>query len=254
MAGSVPGTACLRRSGACRSGAVPPGGKVVSLVDPLVAPSRWAGIAADRRPYAPATRSAGLHRPVPGGIVIADDASRVSGCSCSDGERQRFTNAALAAPAPRTAHRNGQADDDEGGQHPPGRQACMNEQRGERQPRHDCQGKTPVVPDDEVVPEGTEPSQPAHLPPPEAVGCRTRLVRNHRTRATATAEYARISSRTAASLAGHSTPAPSAAQKVPELVQSTPTANLRVFSGTRVRGWGTGATTARANNTAAAAA
>jgi len=53
---------------------MPPGGKVVSLVDPLVAPSRWAGIAADRRPYAPATRSAGLHRPVPGGIVIADGA------------------------------------------------------------------------------------------------------------------------------------------------------------------------------------
>ena len=43
-----------------------PAGKVAALVDPLVAPSRWAGIAADRRPYASATRSAGLHRPVPG--------------------------------------------------------------------------------------------------------------------------------------------------------------------------------------------
>jgi hypothetical protein len=51
-----------------------PAGKVAALVDPLVAPSRWAGIAADRRPYASATRSAGLHRPVSGGIVIADGA------------------------------------------------------------------------------------------------------------------------------------------------------------------------------------
>lgn len=72
--GSVHGTACLRRSDACRSGATPPAGKVAALVDPLVAPSRWAGIAADRRPYASATRSAGLHRPVSGGIVIADGA------------------------------------------------------------------------------------------------------------------------------------------------------------------------------------
>src|SRR6476661_6328132 len=49
-------------------------GRSLRFFDPLVAPSRWAGIAADRRPYAPATRSAGLHRPVPGGIVIADGA------------------------------------------------------------------------------------------------------------------------------------------------------------------------------------
>src|ERR1700745_2869576 len=58
-----------------------PGGRSLRFFDPLVAPSRWAGIAADRRPYAPATRSAGLHRPVPGGIGIADGALPERACA-----------------------------------------------------------------------------------------------------------------------------------------------------------------------------
>jgi hypothetical protein len=66
IAGSVRSPACLRRSDACRSGATRPGREGRCASRSAGCAVEVGGIAADRRPYASATRSAGLHRPVPG--------------------------------------------------------------------------------------------------------------------------------------------------------------------------------------------
>ena len=112
--------------------------------------------------------------------------------------------------------------------------SCV-EQRGQRERDRDACGDAPVVADDEVPPEAAERAEIPHASAPAV----TRTVRRRRSARTSTSETTPKNAITASSESsspGQSTPAPSAPQKQPKLVSSSPTANLIVFSGTRESG------------------
>src|SRR5262249_38062974 len=96
---------------------------------------------------------------------------------------------------------------------------------------HD-RGDRPVVTDDEVVPEPHEALQRPHR---MAIwGDMARRI--HHARPSESAVMPAISPRSAASLPGQDTPAPSPAQKMPNETSMTPTPNFSAFSGTRESG------------------
>src|SRR5439155_1494189 len=112
---------------------------------------------------------------------------------------------------------------------PPRVDASRDECRGGADGEHDAGGGAPVVADDEVPPELAERADAPH-----ANAGRLRL-----SVATAANESAQTKTRTTgrdASSPGQSAPAPSADQKIPNVVNITPTANFSVFSGTRASG------------------
>src|SRR6266511_3005304 len=96
-------------------------------------------------------------------------------------------------------------------------------------------GDAPVVADDEVPPESSERAEVAHALAPAGTGTR-RWRRRTRTSANETTLRNAITPSRDSSSPGQSTTAPSAPQKQPKLVSRRPTANLIVFSGTRVSG------------------
>src|SRR5205823_14504566 len=94
---------------------------------------------------------------------------------------------------------------------------------------HDAGRRSPVVAHDEVPPEMAEGADAAH-----AKATRRRL-----SEATAPKESRTTNASTPGNDAlspGQCAPAPSADQKIPNVVSITPTANLSEFSGTRVSG------------------
>src|SRR5262249_36552140 len=118
---------------------------------------------------------------------------------------------------------------------------------------HHSDGETPVVADDEVVPEAQEPSRESHAPAGRISGVGTR----RRPRATTAYDSARtktIRARMAASAPGHDTPAPSPIQNIPNALSITPTPNFRAFSGTRLNGACTTAPAIKTTTRAATAA
>src|SRR3954454_4088188 len=135
---------------------------------------------------------------------------------------------------------------------PPRVDALVREQRG--QPERNCETRrdTPVVANDEVPPEERERPEVLHALTSAArsVGRRRR---SRRTSANETAATKVTRPSSESSSPGHSTPAPSAPQKQPKLVSSSPTANLIVFSGTRSSGPRASAPTATTRTSAAPA-
>src|SRR6185312_6961733 len=116
---------------------------------------------------------------------------------------------------------------------------------------YDADGDSPIVTDEEVVPESGEALQTGDHD--------DAFDRSRRAAAsiTATQPYSRTSTTIARSAPGQLTPAPSAPQKVPNAHNMTPTTNFIVFSGTRDSGARTAAptpaTTRMAINAATAA-
>src|SRR5206468_563773 len=105
-----------------------------------------------------------------------------------------------------------------------------------------ARGCDPVVTDDEVPPEAREPHAVA-----------TRGARKARTRTNEARQTNTSTPGSDASPPGQCAPAPSADQKMPNVVSITPTANFIAFSGTRASGACTNTPTTATRTTAAAA-
>src|SRR6266545_661650 len=118
---------------------------------------------------------------------------------------------------------------------PPRVDAVVGEERRQPQRNREPRGDAPVVADDEVPPESSERAEVAHALAPAGTGTR-RWRRRTRTSANETTLRNAITPNRDSSSPGQSTTAPSAPQKQPKLVSRRPTANLIVFSGTRVSG------------------
>src|SRR5205814_5626916 len=90
---------------------------------------------------------------------------------------------------------------------------------------------SPVVADDEVVPEPSELRELAHeVTTPSRCCSRRRYATSPNTVTTTNA----MTASSAASLPGHAMPAPSELQKIPNAVSITPTPNSSVWYGARV--------------------
>src|SRR5262249_40006334 len=107
------------------------------------------------------------------------------------------------------------------------RERCRERHRDDH---HDCD--RPVVADDEVVPEAAEPREVLD----DAANSSGATMRNSATSPNDNATTNAMTTSSDASAPGHDTPAPSAPQKMPNDVSMTPTANFKVFSGTRDSG------------------
>src|SRR6185437_5546558 len=131
----------------------------------------------------------------------------------------------------RPAQRQPEDERDGQWQEPPGRHAsCL--ERSRRADRHgDERRHAPVVAHDEVPPEPAERCEVL-----QAGTASSRSRRSSRTKASDMRTTKPSTPRIAASPPGHSAPAPSADQKIPNVVSITPTANFSVFSGTRASG------------------
>src|SRR4249919_4321987 len=152
----------------------------------------------------------------------------------------------------RPPQRPGERERDDDRQEPPGVDAKAGQDSGEHEPEADRRRDDPIVADDEVPPETAKRAHVAHAPAP-AVAAERRWRRRERTRPKESAPTNAITARRDSSSPGQSTPAPSAAQKMPKLVSRRPTANLIVFSGTRSRGPRASSPAATTITTAAAA-
>src|SRR4051812_29777559 len=142
---------------------------------------------------------------------------------------RRPTSARAASPASRAPQRQGEHQRDRGRHEPPRVDTERHEPSGSRYREDDTNRGAPVVADHEVPPEAAKRPDAAHA---SATRLRRRSV---------TAEYDMSTTKTRtprreALSPGQSTPAPSAAQKMPNDVNITPTANFSVFSGTRASG------------------
>src|SRR5436190_4918823 len=129
-------------------------------------------------------------------------------------------------------------------QEPPRRHAGRRERGRDAQRSYDPGRDAPVVADDEVPPELAEAAQRRHA-----------IASLRRRRKTETNPNEINSTKTstpgsAASPPGQSTPVPSAAQKMPNVVNIVPTANFNVFSGTRDSGCRATAPSAATSTTA----
>src|SRR6266702_4213327 len=144
----------------------------------------------------------------------------------------------------RAVQRGGEHERDGRRENPPGR-----EDRGHAERDRDARCGQPVVADDEVPPEAAERGKPtAHAIATRA--CRARST------PTSVADQRITNARTpriAASPPGQSAPAPSADQKIPQVVSMIPTANFIVFTGTRASGARASTPTSATSNTAATA-
>src|SRR6476620_11018717 len=132
----------------------------------------------------------------------------------------------------------------------------MRQHRRERQRAHDAGRNAPVVADDEVEPEAQERDDMLHDATWACCADSPATRSRPRTR-TASSDTAVSSARIAGSAAsspGHVAPAPSAPQNTPNVVNRSPTANLRVFSGARATAPATATTTKAAPAAAAARA
>src|SRR5439155_15103051 len=169
---------------------------------------------------------------------------------CSD---QLSYGPARSGRAYRSAQREPQHERDRERQQPP-RSDVRGRENGGRadRDRHERRDE-PVVADHEVPPEATETAQPGHAPTSAARSCVRRSRRSTRTRTKEKSATKPSTPRSAASEPGQSAPAPSADQKIPNVVSIRPTANFIAFSGTRASGART-ATPTPATSTSAAAA
>src|SRR5256885_3758716 len=155
-----------------------------------------------------------------------------------------------------TAQRPAERGDDADRHQPPGvHPRDVDEQRGGGQGQRKGYGPAPVVTDDEVVPKRAERAQPAahratSLAP---AGASARVRRSSAVYPSATSTTRGTITSSAASFPGQDAPAPSAPQKMPNEVSMTPTANFRVFSGTRASGACTTTPTTATTTTATAA-
>src|SRR5581483_3469340 len=155
-------------------------------------------------------------------------------------------------PPDRSSQRRVQRSHDRRRQQPPGVDRVVGQRVGRSDQRDDRDRRRPVVADDEAPPEAPERGNPAHASASSA----RRRGRSWRSRTTSAPDAATTNATTASSAAsepGQRTPAPSPAQKIPNDVRSTPTANLIVFSGTRASGARTATPTAPTRTTASAA-
>src|SRR5262245_46709102 len=124
---------------------------------------------------------------------------------------------------------------DRSGEEPPRVESVVRGQVDGRNDDHDARGDPPVVTDDEVVPEAGEIPQERHAS--TTCGSEAGTVRRSTSTSTnAVAMTNAIRTRIARSAPGHSTPAPSPDQKIPNDVSMIPTPNFSVFSGTRLSG------------------
>src|SRR5262249_14563387 len=111
----------------------------------------------------------------------------------------------------------------------------------------------PIVANDEVVPEASEPTNALHAVLVSSVGAAVR--RNHLVSPSDASATNAMTATSDASLPGHARPAPSPLQKIPNAVSITPTPNFSVFSGTRESGaWTAAPTTSTATSAIAAPA
>src|SRR5215470_2334277 len=154
------------------------------------------------------------------------------------------------------AQRPAQRGDDADGHQPPRvHPRDVDEQGGGGQGQRNGCRPPPVVTNDEVVPERAERAQPAahRATSFTSAGASARARRSSAVYPSATSTTTGTSTSRAASFPGQDAPAPSAPQKIPNEVSMTPTANFRLFSGTRDSGVCTTTPTTATTTTAAAA-
>src|SRR6266545_642453 len=150
----------------------------------------------------------------------------------------------------RAPDRERQQDDDGEGHDEPGRVGVADQGR-QAEGRDDSRGRHPVIAGDELPHAHGSIANARHALTASGPAMRDRDSRANRSEKTRTPGTT-ISS--AASPPGHSEPAPSAPQKIPNEVSITPTLNFIAFSGTLASGRRTATPTAATTRTAAAAA